>query len=122
MCLTTGNKNQQEQSMIWMLSNMLTNKDTKKHMSCNDFSMNQFSENIDQNGLVFSDENTCHQNNISNHMSNYYERDLTQTGIMNQSNFLMNSNVNGFHPINVINQVRNHFCQIRLKVLRRFIC
>ena len=98
MCPTTGDKNKQQSKM---LSNPLT---------INNRNMNNFSENIDQNGLVFSDENTFNQNNISNHMSNHYERDSSQAGVTKPSKFLMNSNVNDFHQVNVINQVRSHFC------------
>jgi len=105
MCLTTGNKNQQP--IMRMLSNQLTDKN--RNNNSNDFSMSQFSENINQNGVVFPDEN-----NISNHnMNNYHERDLTQSGIMKPSKYARNSttrnitsssHVNGFHQVNAFNQ------------------
>ena len=106
---TEGNKNQQQQTRMWMLSDQLSNKNRNKKNNSNDFSMNQFSANIDHNGLVFSDENTFHQKDISNHMSNCFERDLTQNGIVKPLKHVRNSDVNGIDQVSAINQVRSHF-------------
>ena len=107
MCLTTGNKKQQQQYR--MISDQFTNKNTKKHNNSNNFSINPFSEEIDQNGSIFSDENTFHQKDISNHMSNCFERDLTQNGIVKPLKHVRNSDVNGIDQVSAINQVRSHF-------------
>jgi len=118
MFLTTGNKNQQ-QSMIRRLYNHLSNKN--RNNDSKDFSKNQFSGNINRNGLVFSDENIFHQNNILNYMNIHYVIDLSQNVIIKPSKYARNSNVNGFHRVNAINQVRSHSCETRLKILHIYI-